>query len=431
MKSCADPDVGARYSASGAALDLAIQKQVNKKRVSNCKKGLIKHSFSKKLENMLPRNVRMKKGMKKAMKKAMMAGILLTVGTACNTSEGYQITGTLPEIENGTQIELTGIDTNGQDSLLVAGVVTDGNFEIPVTGQCIMACLRIPEVLPRIPFFFEPGIHSYKLEVDAEGSMQVKGGALQEIWNAYSARNKAFDQEKKKIETAYREAAKRDDLFEKMHHRAIYEDLKTAQEQYEDSLLRQNDNIVAATLVWLRSRELAAARKIGEKVALLGPNALQTPPGQAVKRMAEAMSRTENGNIAPDFTQNDPDGNPVSLYGIQAKVKVLDFWASWCGPCRAETPNVRRIYDKYKDKGLEIISVSLDTKRENWLQTIETDKMEWIHTSDLKGWDNAVARMYGVRSVPAIYVLDAENRIVGQNLRGQELEDTIRMLLNE
>ena len=153
MKSCADPDVGARYSASGAALDLAIQKQVNKKRVSNCKKGLIKHSFSKKLENMLPRNVRMKKGMKKAMKKAMMAGILLTVGAACNTSEGYQITGTLPEVENGTQIELTGIDTNGQDSLLVAGVVTDGNFEIPVTGQCIMACLRIPEVLPRIPFF--------------------------------------------------------------------------------------------------------------------------------------------------------------------------------------------------------------------------------------------------------------------------------------
>lgn len=344
MKSCAGPDVGARYSASGAALDLAIQKQVNKKRVSNCKKGLIKHSFSKKLENMLPRNVRMKKGMKKA----MMAGILLTVGAACNTSEGYQITGTLPEVENGTQIELTGIDTNGQDSLLVAGVVTDGNFEIPVTGQCIMACLRIPEVLPRIPFFFEPGIHSYKLEVDAEGSMQVKGGALQEIWNAYSARNKAFDQEKKKIETAYREAAKRDDLFEKMHHRAIYEDLKTAQEQYEDSLLRQNDNIVAATLVWLRSRELAAARKIGEKVALLGPNALQTPPGQAVKRMAEAMSCTENGNIAPDFTQNDPDGNPVSLYGIQAKVKVLDFGPRGVDPagprrpmCDASTTNTR------------------------------------------------------------------------------------------
>lgn len=376
---------------------------------------------------MLSKNVMMKK----AMKRAMMAEILLTFGASCNTSEGYQITGTLPEIENGTQIELTGIDTSGKDSLLVAGVVTDGNFEIPVNGQCAMACLRIPEVLPRIPFFFEPGVKTYKLEVDAEGSIQVKGGELQEIWNGYSARNSVFDKEKKKIEAAFREAEKRDDLFEKMHHRATYEDLESAQEQFEDSLLMQNDNIVAATIVWLRSRRLVAQHRISEKVALLGPNALQTLPGKAVKALDDQMRRVEEGKIAPNFTQNDPEGKPVSLYEIQAKVKILDFWASWCGPCRAENPNVRRIYEKYKDAGLEIISVSLDTKHENWIQAIRNDRMEWIQTSDLQGWNNAVAKLYGVGSVPTIFVLDKDNRIVAQNLRGKELEDTIRKLLKK
>ena len=110
---------------------------------------------------------------------------------------------------------------------------------------------------------------------------------------------------------------------------------------------------------------------------------------------------------------------------------MLDFWASWCGPCRAETPNVRRVYEKYKGAGLEIISVSLDTKKENWLQAIEKDQMNWIHTSDLKGWNNAVAKRYGISSVPSILLLDENNRIIARNLRGEALEEAIKNALGK
>lgn len=364
-------------------------------------------------------------------KQVMTAGLLLLIGAACNRSQSYEITGSIPGMKEDATIELTGVAADGKDSLLTTAAISGEAVRIPVDGSCEMVCLRLPEARRKFPVFFEPEVKNYRLAVDTAGQVRIEGGALQEVWNEYQAGNAAFERRKAVVEAAYRAAEKADDLFAKMHERAVYADLETEQEQFEDSLLRANDNIVAATIVWMRSRALAAGDRIGEKVALLGPNARQTAPGRAVKRMTDAMISTENGSIAPDFTQEDPQGNPVSLYGIQARVKVLDFWASWCGPCRAETPNMRRIYDKYKDKGLAIISVSLDTKRENWLQAIESDRMEWIHTSDLQGWDNAVARQYGVRSVPAIFVLDADNRIVGQNLRGQELEETIQKLLNE
>ena len=361
----------------------------------------------------------------------MMAGMFLWLATACTTPQSYMLKGSIPGVEDGTRIELTGLNAQGEDSLLVSGSVAEGCFEIPVAESCEMAYVQIPESKQRIPLFFEPQIRKYNLESNAEGQYRVTGGALQEIWNGYEAQNARFNARKDSIEVAYRQCAREDDLFGKMHLRAVYDEVLEAQEQFEDSLLRQNDNIVAATIVWLRSKRPTTGQQLGEKVALLGPKALQTTPGKAVKQMSDRMLRIEIGKIAPDFTQNDPDGNPVSLYGTRAKVKVLDFWASWCGPCRAETPNVRRIYEKYRKDGLEIISVSLDTKRENWLKAVESDRMDWIHTSDLQGWDNAVARLYGIKSVPAIFVLDQENRIIGQNLRGKELEEVIRKVLKE
>ncbi len=361
----------------------------------------------------------------------MMVGLLLLTGMACSQPQMYEIRGTISGAEDGTPIELTGLSAEGEDSLLVTGSVTGGRFEMAVDGACEMACLSLPAVKRKIPVFFEPQIRSYRFDTDTIGRGRIKGGALQEIWNEYEARRFAFGRRRLAVEAAYRESGRQDNLFGKMHLRAVYADLEAAQEQFEDSLLMQNDNIVAATIVWLRSRELAAGHRIGEKVALLGPNALQTAPGRAVKRIADLEARTKIGNIAPDFTQQDPNGEPIRLYAIQAKVKILDFWASWCAPCRAETPNVRRIYEKYKDAGLEIISVSLDTKRENWIQTIISDRMTWLHTSDLQGWENAVAKLYGVRSVPTIFVLDEENRIIGQNLRGKELEEVVEQVLGE
>ncbi len=134
------------------------------------------------------------------------------------------------------------------------------------------------------------------------------------------------------------------------------------------------------------------------------------------------------GGVAPDFSQNDPEGTSISLSDLRGKVVLVDFWASWCGPCRRENPNVVRMYEKYKDKGFEILGVSLDRNKEKWLQAIDQDGLEWLHVSDLKGWQNEVAKQYGVSSVPQTFLLDAEGKIIGKNLRGQRLINKLAQL---
>lgn len=365
------------------------------------------------------------------MKNVTMGAVALCVCAACTVSENYSVKGTVQGAGDEAQVELTGLNAAGEDSLLTSCKLLNGAFEAEVAKTNDMIYLDLTESKKRVPVFFEADVNSYVLNADAEGNPTVKGGKLQDLWNAYSTQNAYFQSQKDSVEAIYRQAAKDDDLFAKMHERAIYEDLVKAQESFEDSLLKQNDNIVSAAIVWRRAKELVGKRMLADKVKLLGKSALQTTPGKAVKLLADNIDRMEKENVAPDFTQNDPEGNPVSLYGIKAKVKVLDFWASWCGPCRAETPNVRRVYEKYKDAGLEIISVSLDTKKENWLQAIEKDQMNWIHTSDLKGWNNAVAKRYGISSVPSILLLDENNRIIARNLRGEALEEAIKNALGK
>lgn len=148
-----------------------------------------------------------------------------------------------------------------------------------------------------------------------------------------------------------------------------------------------------------------------------------------VKESLAKMKLTAVGEIAPDFTQNDPDGKPVKLSDFRGKYVLVDFWASWCGPCRAENPNVVAAFNKYKGKNFTILGVSLDRERDPWLKAITDDKLTWTHVSDIKYWDNEVAKMYGVRSIPANFLLDKTGKIVGRNLRGDALEAALAKLV--
>lgn len=143
------------------------------------------------------------------------------------------------------------------------------------------------------------------------------------------------------------------------------------------------------------------------------------------------MTQFEEGRVAPDFTQKTPEGTDLSLSDLKGKYVLIDFWASWCGPCRRENPNVVRMYNAYKDKGFEILGVSLDRSKDNWLAAIEKDQLTWKHVSDLKHWSNAVARQYNVSSVPFTMLIDPEGRIVAKNLRGPSLEAKLKELLGD
>lgn len=135
------------------------------------------------------------------------------------------------------------------------------------------------------------------------------------------------------------------------------------------------------------------------------------------------------GEQAPDFTLNSPEGKPVALSSLRGKYILIDFWASWCGPCRMENPNVVRMYDKFKDKGFDIYGVSLDDNEKAWKTAIERDKLKWLHGSELKKWNSGVAQTYGVNAIPATFLLDKEGKIIAKNLRGAALESKLTELL--
>lgn len=135
------------------------------------------------------------------------------------------------------------------------------------------------------------------------------------------------------------------------------------------------------------------------------------------------------GQPAIDFTQNDTTGASVSLASFRGKYVLVDFWASWCGPCRAENPNVVKAYEQYKEKGFTILGVSFDEKQDRWKQAIRQDNLTWTHVSDLKGWKNEVGKLYGIRAIPQNVLIDPQGKIIARNLRAEELGRKLEELL--
>jgi len=157
----------------------------------------------------------------------------------------------------------------------------------------------------------------------------------------------------------------------------------------------------------------------------------ETETAKRLEKALDGLRSTAIGSIAPDFVQNDVNGVPVRLSSFRGKYVLLDFWASWCGPCREENPNVVRAYNKYKDKNFTIISVSLDKPegRDSWLAAIKYDGLRWTQLSDLQFWNNQAAALYKVTSIPSNFLIDPIGKIVAKNLRGGDLDDKLNEVL--
>ena len=263
-----------------------------------------------------------------------------------------------------------------------------------------------------------------KIDDEFEAYNKVIGSSMADLTKAANIEFNKLTPEQQK-DTTYKKVV--EDHFRKGIIQLTHKQLQFAEDNPDSFFSLVSLSAVAGYNDYLERAELCY-RKLSDRVRA---TSMGQSFGLELSQRITALSITAVGKPAPLFTQNDVDGKPVSLGDLKGKVVLVDFWASWCHPCRGENPNLVKQYQMYKNKGFIILSVSLDSKKENWENAIKQDGLTWLHVSDLKGWGNAVGRLYGVRAVPACFLVGTDGKIIANDLRGETLNSKLAEIFKD
>lgn len=353
----------------------------------------------------------------------------------------FNVRGELKEVKAGSKAYMI-YNKEGQRAIdsadIQSGVfVFKGAIEEPT--QAVMVIDHEGEGLQNIvspdmlPFFLEQGTVLIEAR-DSISAARLSGTSLNDDLMSLNALLKQTSKELESLSNAYNTATE-EQLNSEDFANDIQERYQRASEEanaLRAQFIRENPTSLISLITLLDvARPVVEAEVVDPLYELLSSELKARPEAIALAEQLKIARKLAIGAIAPDFTQNDPEGKPVSLSSFRGQYVLLDFWASWCGPCRQENPNIVAAYNQYKDKNFTVLGVSLDrpNDKEKWLKAISDDRLAWTQVSDLKFWENEVALQYGIRSIPQSYLLDPDGRIIGKNLRGAALHEKLKELL--
>ncbi len=287
----------------------------------------------------------------------------------------------------------------------------------------------------------QPGTVRVKADVANFSKTKVSGSSENDLYRSFSAKGSKAQQ--KIMDDLYSKYGK--DFVNNRHpdtsdarykqllkdYYAMADENSKVQEQELKKFITENPGTFSAMFLLNGYATRMELPEVENLYASLPDTYKGTKSGKSVAAIIEARKITAIGKIAPDFTQADTLGNAVRLTDFRGKYVLVDFWASWCGPCRAENPNLLKTFGKYKDKNFTVLGVSLDQpgKKEAWLAAIHKDGLQWTQVSDLKFWDNEAAVLYGIKAIPSNLLLDPTGKIIAKDLRGEDLEKKLSELL--
>jgi peroxiredoxin len=370
------------------------------------------------------------------MKKIVLLAIATLSIFACNkvSENEFVISGTAEGIENGTKVYL---QVQGETEMIAKDTVEvqSGKFEIKGAFETLEIAIVTVEGNNPIPFIMENGNITIKVNKDTIQNSVVGGTPENELFQDYSGKTKVIY---KKIGDF--QASKQEEFMsaqavnDTVTMNALMKQLKTMQEELivlaKDAISKNNDKYLSALLLEnnLATQTITAEEgkayfdKFTDKIK-------QTRAGKSIEKIVKAATEVVIGKPAPDFSAPSPEGKTISLKESLGKVTIIDFWASWCAPCRQENPNVVAMYNELHEKGLNIIGVSLDKDGDKWKEAIAKDGLTWAQISNLKFWQEPIAEQYNVKSIPATFILDENGIIVARDLRGDELKAKVKELL--
>jgi len=297
-----------------------------------------------------------------------------------------------------------------------------GTIDIPE-----MYYLHFKDAEKYLGFFVEPGT------LKISGTLQdakYEGLPTQALYDRLVSELRIYEMQFEEISQQYRDAVARND---EAVQRAIEERANVIEKERMEFMLGfvdANNASVVAPFILMNNLQNFDIDKVESSMANIDPSVHGSTYYITLAEEVEKHQRLSIGREAPNFTQNDPDGNPISLSSFRGQYLMIDFWASWCTPCRIENPNIVAAYEKYHDKGFEVLGVSLDRDKSAWLKGIADDNLTWPQVSDLQFWNNEVSRLYSIGSIPSSLLLDPDGIIIAKNLRGEELHAKLAELFD-